>query len=129
MAGISPLLPTKTTAWLALLERQLEEARITNDNLGYVTLTKCLSDQQLQDALLVWRPSSSSRHNPAASGNARIECGDATRGDELGRDREKDRQRERETPIMAITTERSETGHKNASLRASGCRVTGQRVH
>lgn len=47
--SMSPLLPTNTAAWFALLERQFEAARITEDNIKYVTLAKCLNDQQLQD--------------------------------------------------------------------------------
>ena len=49
MVGTPPLLSANTTAWLALLERQFEAARITDDNIRNVTLGKCLSDQQLQD--------------------------------------------------------------------------------
>ncbi|XP_076482114.1 uncharacterized protein LOC143303890 [Bombus vancouverensis nearcticus] len=47
--SMSPLLPTNTAAWFALLERQFEAARITEDTIKYVTLVKCLNDQQLQD--------------------------------------------------------------------------------
>nr|XP_033203761.1 uncharacterized protein LOC117164662 [Bombus vancouverensis nearcticus] len=47
--SMSPLLPTNTAAWFALLERQFEAARITEDTIKYVTLARCLNDQQLQD--------------------------------------------------------------------------------
>ncbi|XP_050479724.1 uncharacterized protein LOC126868408 [Bombus huntii] len=43
------LLPANTAAWFALLERQFEAALITEDNIKYVTLAKCLNGQQLQD--------------------------------------------------------------------------------
>ena len=34
MVSMSPLLPTNTTAWFALLERQFEAARITDKRIS-----------------------------------------------------------------------------------------------
>ena len=56
MVSMSPLLPTNTTAWFALLKRQFEAVRITDNNIKYVTLAKCLSDQQLQDVEYLMNP-------------------------------------------------------------------------
>ncbi|XP_033361821.1 uncharacterized protein LOC117240074 [Bombus vosnesenskii] len=63
VVSMSSLLPTNTAAWFALLERQFEAARITEDNIKYVTLEKCLNDQQLQDVEdLVTNPPETGRY-------------------------------------------------------------------
>ena len=43
-----PLLPTNTTVWFALLEKQFNVAQITDDDVKFVTLAKCLEGRYLQ---------------------------------------------------------------------------------
>ena len=43
-----PLLPSNTKGWFALLERQFRLAQITDDEVKFVTLVKCLENRHLQ---------------------------------------------------------------------------------
>lgn len=44
-----PLLPSNTTGWFALLEKQFDIAKITDDDVKFVTLAKCLEGRYMQE--------------------------------------------------------------------------------